>query len=551
MSLRVTRRGKIRSAEDAARLINDGDTLTISGVLGWMHPAKVMRALEVRFLEEGHPRGLTWFDPFPTGIPGQETFAHAGMLKRVVAGWFTPHPNICRQIAANEIEAYLLPLGTMGFLCQQIAAGRAGLLTKTGLDTYMDPAHGGARLNERTTEDLVARTQVDGEDYLWLRSFPIDVAIIRGSTVDEAGNLSLEDEHATMSVLYQAMAAKRCGGKVIVQAKRLVSEGEIHPRIVAVPGIFVDAIVLDPDQHPDEANHQMDWLLPWDRLPKPPARVLVSPNLEVWRQWIHEGVVDDELAPAVRPLVLDTMVARRCALELARGDLVNIGAGLAARDLLPVAVEEEIDELCCLSIEPGHLGGWVNGALFRANTQAILSTPDIFSVYASGMLSKTVLSMIEFDRDGSVNLLRYGDTLVGPGGSMDIAEGAPKVVFCGTFSAGGLQVAAEAGRLRVVQEGRVPRHVERVQAVCFNGRRMHAQGKEVLYLTERAGFRLTEDGPELFEVAPGIDVERDVVAPIGFRPLMADEVRTMDARIYQEGPMGLGAQWTSPPTPSP
>lgn len=544
MSLSVRRRGKLCSAEDAARLVNDGDTVTISGVLGWMHPAKVLRALEVRYLETRHPAGLTWFDPFPTGIPGQETFAHPGMLKRVVAGWLTPHPHICEQIAANSVEAYLFPLGTMGFLCQQIAAGRRGLLTRTGLETYMDPRQGGARLNARTTEELVSLTEVDGEEYLWVRAFPITVAILRGTTVDESGNLSLEEENATMSILYQAMAAKACGGKVIVQARRLVSEGEIHPRMVAVPGIFVDAIVIDPDQHADEANHEMDWLLPWDRIPKPPARVLVSSDLGVWRRWIHERTVDDSLAPPVRPLVVDSVVARRCALEIEPGDLVNIGAGLAARDLLPVAVEEGIDEMCSLSIEPGHLGGWVNGALFRANTQAILSTPDIFSAYSSGLLAKTVLSMIEFDREGSVNLLRYGNTLVGPGGSMDIAEGAPKVVFCGTFTAGGLQVDISSGSLRVVQEGRVPRHVEKVQGICFNGRRMLREGKEVLYLTERAGFRLTEDGPELFEAAPGIDLEREVIAPLGFRPPLADEVRTMDERIFRPGPMGLAEEWT-------
>ena len=446
-------------------------------------------------------------------------------------------------ILGNEIEGYLLPLGTLGFLCQQIAAGRAGLLTQVGLQTYMDPDSGGARLNERTQEEIVGRETVGGEDYLWLKAFPVDVAIVRGTTVDTRGNLSLEGEHATMNIFYQALAAKRSGGTVIVQAARMVEEGQIPPRMVAVPGMLVDAIVIDPGQHGDEGNPRMDWLLPWDRLPRPPTNVLASPNPDVWLRWFTERTVDQGAVQPPVPDSADEIIARRAALEITPGSVVNIGAGVAARDLLPVAVLENIDEDCILSIEPGHLGGWVNGALLRAGTQAILSTPDIFSVYGAGLIGGTFLSMLEFDAAGNVNLLRYGDTLVGPGGSMDIGEGAPKIVFCGTLTARGLRARGQDGELRIDAEGSIARAVGAVEAVCFSGERMRRQGKQVLYVTERAVFELTQEGVTVREIAPGIDLETDVIAQMAFRPIVPENISTMDARIYQAGLMGLRPEW--------
>lgn len=337
----------------------------------------------------------------------------------------------------------MYPIGTLSFWCQQIAAGRQGLLTQVGLETYVDPRQGGGGLNAVTPEEMVSLVNVAGIDHLWYRAFPIDVAIVRGSSVDEQGNLSLENEAVTMNVLYQAIAAKRSGGTVIVQAKRIVSAGSIHPRMISVPGILVDAIVVDPDQHLDEMSPELDWLKVSDRTPRPPSPVLAASNKEAWRHWMHQRYLNPEAATPsssqhaqsaiaatnapvleVRPHTADGIIARRAALELQDGALVNIGTGLPSRDLLPVTIEEEIESNVELSVETGLLGGFNNGVGFRSNVRAILDTPGIFSVYGSGLPVATFLSMLEFDEEGSVNLLRYGDTYHdNQGGELPVSRG--------------------------------------------------------------------------------------------------------------------------------
>lgn len=544
MGLSLALRSKVVSAEAAAALLRDGDCITVSGTVAWMLPNKLLRAIEVRFLTEGSPRGLTWFEPFPTGVPGIEPLSYAGLLKRVIGGWYTPHPRLRELICANEIEAYLFPLGTLSFWCQAMAAGRDYYFTKVGLETYLDPRNGGGKLNRATTEDLVSLVDVHGTEYIAYKQLRIDAALLRATVADEDGNLSIEDEHVTMNVLYQALAAKRFGGRVIAQVRRVVPAGAIPARAVAVPGVLVDAIVVDADQPNDDLFPELDFMTPWAHVERPPAQVLASPNRDAWTLWLSERRIDPELAPPVRLLTPDGLIARRAAFELHRGDVVNIGQGLPARDILPVAIEEGLDEETVLSIETGHLGGIANGLGFRANTQAILDSPAIFSLYGSALINTAFFSMLEFDAEGNVNLLRYGDTWVGPGGSMDIAEAAPKIVFCGTLRAAGLQAHGAAGSLEIVAEGAAPRAAARVQAVCFNGPKMFREGKDVLYVTERAVFRLTATGPELIEIAPGVDIEKDVLAQICFRPGIAPALKVMDARIYTPGVMGLRHEWT-------
>jgi acyl CoA:acetate/3-ketoacid CoA transferase len=308
--------------------------------------------------------------------------------------------------------------------------------------------------------------------------------------------------------------------------------------------VLVDAIVVDTVQPSDDLFPEFDFMTPWDHVERPPAQVLTSPNRDAWSVWLSERRIDPELAPPVRLLTPDVLIGRRAAFELHRGDVVNIGQGLPARDILPVTIEEGLDEETVLSIETGHLGGIVNGLGFRANAQAILDSPAIFSLYGSALINAAFFSMLEFDAEGNVNLLRYGDNWVGPGGSMDIAEAAPRIVFCGTLRAAGLQAHGAAGSLGITVEGAVPRAVARVQAVCFNGPKMLREGKEVLYVTERAVFRLTASGPELIEIAPGMDLEKDVLAQMCFRPVISPALKTMDRRIYTPGVMGLRHEWT-------
>ncbi len=540
---------KVMSAEAAAGLIKDGDCLTVSGTVMFMLPTKVLQALEVRFLTEGHPRDITWFDPFPTGLPGIEPLSHEGFLKRVIGGWYTPHPALREMILSNKVEAYMYPLGSLSFICQQLAAGRNGFLTQVGLETYLDPRQTGGRLNDITKEELVSLVHLDGAEYLWYKAFPITAALIRATTADEDGNLSLEEEFLTMNVLYQAMAARRYGGRVIAQVKRVVPAGSIHPRMVAVPGLLVDAIVVDEHQRVDEGQPDRDWLHQTDQVARPPIPVLVSSDAEVWKAWLVEGRLDPKALDDPYPLSADKIIARRAAFEFKPGDVVNIGAGLPARNISPVTIEEDFGREVELTAEGGVIGGIVNGSGFNSNVKFYFDTPGIFSFYQAGLINTTYLGMLQFDRQGNVNLLRYGDILVGPGGSMDIAHSARKIVFCGTFDAGGLQVRADDGKLAVVQEGKTLRAVDKVQAVCFNGPKMHREGKEVLYVTERAVFRLTVQGPVLCEVAPGVDIERDVIGRMGFRPVIAPDLKTMDGRIFRKEPMGLKRAWPAAPGP--
>jgi acyl CoA:acetate/3-ketoacid CoA transferase len=550
MALRLTTGSKVCTAEDVVAAIPDGACLTISGTITLLLPRTLLAALEARFLSEGHPRDLTWFEPFPTGEPGIEPLSYPRLLKRVIGGWYTPHERLRQMILDDEVEAYLFPLGSLSFWCQAMAAGRDRYLTKVGLGTYMDPRHGGGRLNSRTTEDILALATIDGEEHIAYPRLPIDVALIQASTVDEDGNVSLEDEAATMNVLYQALAAKRFGGRVIVQARRQVAAGQIPPRLVAVPGILVDAIVINPAEEREDPTGTMSFLLPAHRISRPPSPVLTSRQPRVWRRWLTEATVD-ESCPEVRQVDADMAIARRACLALEPGAVVNVGAGLPLREIPPVAIEEGIERDVLLSVETGVLGGLFNGAGFHANVEAYLDTPGIFSLYGAGLIRSAFFSMLEFDADGNVNLLRYGTTWVGPGGSMDIAETVQDVVFCGTLRAGGLQVTGHDGRLVIDVEGSTPRAVDDIQGVCFNGERMRAQGKTVHYITERAVFRLTDDGVELCEVAPGIDIDRDVLGQMAFVPKLASDVRTMDERIFRPGPMGLRRQWGLGPSPAP
>jgi acyl CoA:acetate/3-ketoacid CoA transferase len=543
MPVRHSRSSKLCSAEEAIARIPNKACITVSGTISLLLPRLLLGTLESRFLSTDGPRDLTWFEPFPTGEGGIEPLSHPGLLKRVIGGWYTPHARLREMILADQVEAYLFPLGSLSFWCQAMAAGRDHYLTKVGLDTYLDPRHTGGRLNAATTEELVAVATIGGDEFIVYPQLRIDVALIQGSVVDEIGNLSLQDETATMNVLYQAMAAKRFGGRVIVQARQLVQAGQIPARLVAVPAVLVDDVVINPEQEGDDSSGVMTFVTPATRVPRPPTRVLTSPDRKVWRRWLTEGVVDDS-CPAVRELTADGLIARRAVLTLEPGSVINVGAGLPLREMPPVAIEEEIDQDVLMTIETGVLGGVFNGSGFHVNMTSFLDTPGIFSFYGSRLISAAYFSMLEFDDEGNVNLLRHGDTWVGPGGSMDIAETVGDITFCGTLRAAGLRARGDDGRLVIETEGRVARAVSAVQAVVFNGAKMRDQGKRVRYVTERAVFELTDNGVTLTEVAPGIDVERDVLDQMRFTPKLAGELRAMDERIFRPGPMGLLAEWS-------
>ena len=482
-------------------------------------PEELLRALETRFLASGEPRGLTLLFAAGQGDGrdrGLNALGHDGLLKRVVGGHWGLIPKVGRLAIEGKIEAYNLPQGVISHLYRDIAAGKPGCLSRVGIGTFVDPRLEGGRINAATHEDLVELIELHGEQWLFYRAFPLNVAFLRGTTADPNGNVTAEREALALDNLAMAMAVKNSGGIVIVQVERVARAGSLHPRQVLIPGALVDCVVVAKPE-----NHWQTYATVYN--PAYSAEIAISLD-------------------SVAPMALDErkIIARRCALELRAGAIVNLGIGMP-EGVAAVAAEERVDEFITLTAEPGVIGGVPSAGLdFGAavNTQAIVHQNQQFDFYDGGGLDIAVLGMAEADAAGNVNVSRFGSRLAGAGGFINISQNARRVVFAGTFTAGGLQVAAEDGALRILHEGRARKFGERVQQVTFSGEVAAKAGKPVLFVTERCVFRLTEAGLELAEIAPGIDPERDILPHMGFRPLMA-EVRTMDARIFRPEPMDL------------
>jgi len=507
------------SAAQAAELVKDGDTVIISASGGGVNEATaILSALEARFLETGRPRDLTVCHPCGLGDAkggGTDRFAHPGMVRRVIAGHWSWSPRICQMILDNEIEAYCWPQGVISHLFRAIAGGRPGVVTHVGLGTFADPRLGGGRCNTRTTEELVEVVTLGGREVLFYPAFPVDVAIIRGTTADEWGNITMEREGVTLEALAASMAAHNCGGRVLAQVQRMAEAGSLDPRQVRVPGVLVDAVVVDPGQ-------RMSAFTDYNPAYAGEIRIPVA-----------------ELAPL--PLNVSKVVARRAALELRQGLVVNLGFGMSD-GVAAIAAEESIFDRFTLSIEQGATGGIpAMGGDFglAANPQAILDAPSQFDFYDGGGIDLSFLAFAQVDALGNVNVSRFGGRLIGPGGFINVSQNAKRVVFCGTFTTKGLDVEISEAGLRILREGGVRKFVKQVEEVTFSSQYAHRQGQQVLYVTERAVFRLIEDGMELIEIAPGIDLEWDVLAQMEFRPEIAPGLKTIDRRVYRRARMGL------------
>ncbi len=508
-----TRQARVMTAAEAAALIQDGHTVAISGNgAGMISAEAVLEALERRFLETGHPRDLTLVHSLGLGdreSMGTNRFAHEGMLKRVIAAHFTWSPRIQQLIRENKIEAYCFPGGVIQQLLREIGAGRPGLFTHCGLETFTDPRQQGGRCNERSQDELVELLEIGGQEVLRYKPFRVDAAIVRGTYADTRGNVSPEEEAVDMDIHSIALAAHTCGGVTIVQVRQVVESGSLPARHVRIPGIMVDAVVEDPGQ-------QQFYGLEYD------ASVSGSKRAHL-----------DPLTADVPRKLERRIVARRAALELRPGASLNFGFGMPG-GIFGVIAEQGLGGDLWISVEQGaHNGRMLDDRLFGAarNSDAIIPSIEQFDYYSGGGIDITFLGMGEADAAGNVNVSHLGGTLIGPGGFIEIAQNAKKVVFCGTFDGQGTKVRWADGRLEVVQPGKVRKFVRAVEQVTFAAGYARRKGQEVLYITERAVFRLGAEGVELIEVAPGIEIERDVLPYMEFRPVIGN-VSVMPAAVF-------------------
>jgi len=492
----------IVTADEAVARIEDGQTVAVGGSgSGHSIAEQLLAALGRRFRSTGRPRGLTLVHPFGVGNQkdrGLEHLADPRLVRRVIGGHWSMSPSMARLAAENKIEAYNLPAGIISQLLGVSAAGSPGWISEIGLDTFIDPRLQGGKLNAAAQEDLVELVRQDGREYLYYKAFPVHVALIRATAADPAGNLNMDEEVAPWDNCTMAQAARRWGGIAIAQVKRTAGPEEIDPRSVRVPGIFVDLLVLDPNQGQT-------------------FQIQYDPSLCGAARKRPEEF-------GVFPLTPRKVIARRAALELFPGAVINVGFGMPD-GVMKIAREQGLDGEVTNTVEHGQIGGIpAEGLDFGAsyNSSSIIETRHVFNFYHGRGVDLAFLGFAEVDAEGNVNVSRIESAVIGTGGFIDIAQRARRLVFCGTLAARGN-----------------PKFVPRVKQVTFSGPRALADGHEVLYVTEAAVFRLTKAGVELIEAAPGLSAESEILPRMAFRPAVASPLAGMRAELFREEPLPI------------
>lgn len=511
---------KQRTPEQAVSMIKDGDKIILGGFIGAVVPELIEKTIEEKFLTTGSPRNLELIFAAGQGDGKEKAInhlAHEGLVSSAIGGHWGLIPKLQKLANEGKITGYNLPQGVICHLFRDSAAGKMGTFTHVGLGTFVDPRVEGGKINSRTIEDIVTYTEINGVENLFYKRINANIAILRGTTADQNGNITMENECLILENLAAAQLVHNQGGKVIVQVKRIVANGMLDPMQVKIPGVFVDAIVVADDEF-----HMQTF----------------AENMN--EKYVGQGV-REESKLKVRPLDVKKIIARRAAMELRKNAVVNYGIG-APEVIAQVTDEEGVTSKLIATVEPGAIGGSPAGGLsFGASAfpEAIITQDQMFDFYDGGGLDQAFLGLAETDVNGDLNVSKFGIKIAGCGGFINITQNAKQVYFCGSFTAGESDISVNNGQLDIKSDGRVKKFINKVQQITFSADTARKNNKLVLYITERAVFKLSQDTIELIEIAPGVDLEKDIFARMDFVPLISPSLKMMDASIFNENTMGL------------
>ncbi len=511
-------RKDIITAKQAAEMVANESTIATDGFIGAAFPEELAMEIEKRFLRTGEPKNLTLVYGAGQGDSkekGINHFGHEGLIERVIGGHWGLAPKIQKLATLNKIEAYNIPQGVVSHMFRDIAAKKPGTITHVGLHTFVDPRVEGGKLNERTQKDIVQVIQIGGQEYLLYKYFPIDFAILRGTTADTNGNVTMEKEALTVEMLSVAQAARNSGGKIVVQVQSVVEAGSLNPKDVVIPGIFVDAIVIasKPEYHMQTFATMYDPAYCGQSGDKKANPSTIGKNDNIERK----------------------IISRRAAMELEIGAIINLGIGMP-EGIAKVVQQKKMQDSYAITVESGPIGGIPAGGLdfgCSSNPEALIDQPYQFDFYQGGGLDIAFLGLAQTDKQGNVNVSKFGPKIAGCGGFIDITQNAKKVVYCGTFTAKGLSVQCDDGKIHISSEGSIKKFIDHVEQITFSGQYANFKRQPVLYITERAVFQLTNDGLMLIEIAPGIDLDKDILFNMTFKPLISSEMKVMQQSIFE------------------